>query len=66
MREGEAVLKLVGKKWVKVGRVSFGTVFIGKTDELSYAEYSRTPEAVEASRRVLQSFYKSKAEAILS
>lgn len=66
MREGIEVLKLVGKTWVKVGRVTFGTVFIGKTNELSYSEYSRTPEAVEASRKFLQSLYKSKAEAILS
>ena len=64
MRHGEAVLKLVKKPashWVKVGRVTHGTVFIGADNELSYNEYMQTPEALEASRELMLSFYESKA-----
>jgi hypothetical protein len=64
MRHGEKVSKLdkATKKWVQVGRVTHGTVFLGKEGELSYEEYQRTPEALEASRQFLLSFYKSKAD----
>lgn len=52
-KEGTSVLRLVGKRWLKVGRVSCGTVFIG--DGQSYAEFCRTPAGLKAAEELLQS-----------
>jgi hypothetical protein len=63
MRHGVEVLKLVktpASHWVKVGRVTHGTVFLGSESDLSYDEYRQTPEAQAASKKLLESFYKSK------
>jgi len=54
MREGEQVLSLVNKKWVKVGRVTHGTVFIGTAYEMSYSEYLYSPEGMKESKHMLE------------
>jgi hypothetical protein len=42
--EGEKVLSKIDGKWQVVGRITFGTIFIGGSEELSYGEWIRTPE----------------------
>jgi len=54
MREGEKVLSLVDKKWVKVGRVTHGSVFIGSELEMSYSEYLYSPEGMAESKRMFE------------
>lgn len=47
------------KKWVEVGRIDVaGNVFLGGKDAMSYAEHSRTPEALEASRKFVDEWKK--------
>lgn len=53
MKEGEQVLSLVGKKWVKAGRITHGTVFIGSPYEMSYSEYLYSDEGMKESKRML-------------
>lgn len=55
MKEGEQVLSLVNKKWVKAGRITHGTVFIGSPYELSYSEYLYSDEGMKESKRILDS-----------
>jgi len=55
MREGETVLSLVGKKWVKAGRITYDTVFIGSDYEMSYSEYLYSDEGMKESKRMLDS-----------
>lgn len=52
-KEATSVLRLVSKKWVKVGRISVGCVFLG--DGVSYAEFCRTPEGVKAAEELMKS-----------
>ena len=53
MKEGEQVLSLVNEKWVKVGRITHGTVFIGSAYEMSYSEYLYSDEGMKESQRML-------------
>ena len=53
MKEGETVLTLVGKKWVKAGRITHETVFIGSSYEMSYSEYLYSDEGMKESKRIL-------------
>ena len=53
MKEGEQVLGLVNGKWVKVGRITHGTVFIGTPYEMSYSEYLYSDEGMKESKRML-------------
>ena len=53
MKEGEQVLSLVNKKWVKAGRITHGTVFIGSSYEMSYSEYLYSDEGMKESKRML-------------
>jgi hypothetical protein len=53
MKESEQVLSLVGKKWVKAGRITHGTVFIGSPYEMSYSEYLYSDEGMKESKRIL-------------
>lgn len=52
-KEGTPILKLDDKKWVKVGRISVGCVFLGKG--ISYAEFCRTPEGVKVAEELMRS-----------
>jgi hypothetical protein len=54
MKEGEKVLSLVNGKWVTVGRVTHGSVFIGSELEMSYSEYLYSPEGMAESKRMLE------------
>lgn len=54
-RVGTPVLSKNGNEWVEVGRIEFGgNVFLGGEEQMSYAEYSRTPEALEASKKLME------------
>ena len=53
MKESEQVLSLVNKKWVKAGRITHGTVFIGSPYEMSYSEYLCSDEGIKESKRML-------------
>lgn len=58
MREGEPILSLSpDKKWVQVGRVTHGTVFIGSPFPvaMSYSEYLYSDTGMEESKRMLNS-----------
>jgi len=59
--DGTPVLTLKDGKWVQAGRVVYGTVFIGGKDELSYEEYLRSPEGIEASKQLLKSLRRPEA-----
>ena len=54
MKEGEQVLSLVNKKWVKAGRITHGTVFIGSPYEMSYSEYLYSDEGMKESKLMLE------------
>lgn len=54
-KEGEQVLSLVNKRWVKVGRITHGSVFIGSPYEMSYSEYLYSEEGMKESKRILDS-----------
>ena len=54
-KEGEPVLSLVNSKWVKIGRITHGTVFIGSPYEMSYSEYLYSEEGMKESKQILDS-----------
>jgi hypothetical protein len=41
------------QKWVKAGRITHGTVFIGSPYEMSYSEYLYSDEGMKESKRML-------------
>lgn len=58
-REGTPVVEKVAGKWVQVGRLTkYGEVFLG--EGMSYGEYARSPEGLEASRKALESLQESR------
>ena len=55
-KPGTPIVTKKGNEWVQVGRIDIiGTLFLGAKDEMSYAEWQRTPEAREAARSLLRS-----------
>ncbi len=45
--EGKGDEGKIVKRWVEVGRIDIsGKIFLGSKDQMSYSEYSRTPEAL--------------------
>jgi len=58
-KAGTPVVTKIGKEWVEVGRIDIsGNVFLGTKEQLSYAEYNRTPEALESSRTFMKEWKK--------
>ena len=56
-RVGTPVLSQVDGKWTEVGRIDISChIFLGGKDELSYSEYSRTPEALEQAEKWMENW----------
>jgi hypothetical protein len=57
LEQGCKVLTLnAEKKWVICGRVSHGNVFLGDPNEQSSGEYTRSPQGIEESKRLWESY----------
>jgi hypothetical protein len=57
-REGEQVLVLDSGKWVKAGRVTRSSIFLG--EGTSSDEYYSSPEGLRSAREALESFLASR------
>lgn len=53
---GEVVISKVNGEWRPVGRVTINGLFIGPATELTYAEWSRTPQGKAKIERDFQLF----------
>jgi hypothetical protein len=58
-RNGEKILGRVNGKWQIVGRVVFGTLFVGNADQLSHDEWLRTPEGIKQTVLEFEDFKQS-------
>jgi hypothetical protein len=62
LKEGSKVLGLTDGKWQVVGRITYGTIFIGGPSEQSYEEWCRSPEGRAKLEADIQNFHNFRKE----